>query len=111
MEALLGQLFLDVDAKHVDADSGEGAAPPVRDEQLVGPVVGAPRRALRRFRRTGRPRPGRSRLVDVPFGRHVHLVYLLVEPHQLVAHVRQEQLVDLVQLRSNDVHVSAANHP
>lgn len=99
METFLGQLLLDVDAEHIDADPGESAAPPVGDEQLVLLVVGRSRCTLRCFRRTGRTRPRRTGLADVPLGGLIDFVHLLVEPHQLVAHVRQEQLVDLVQLK------------
>lgn len=99
MEPFLGQLLLDVDPEHVDADAGKRTAPTVRNEELVlGVGVRTARRTLRRFRRAGRTGPRRSRFVRVPVARLIDVLHLLVEPHQLVAHVRQKQLIDLVQL-------------
>lgn len=94
VEAFFGQLFRDVDTKHVDADAGEGTSPTVSQEQLVfGTAHGGWPGDRCSWRRCSCPWRPRSRVVGRCFG----FFHLLVEPEKLVPHVRKEQLVDFVQ--------------
>lgn len=87
MEPLLRQLLTDINSEHVNADACESDIPAIRQEQLFLQCYNGrwwlPLALLRAFRQWS--------VFD--------LLYILVIPEELVPHVRQEKLVDVIQLK------------